>query len=187
MIVRQSRLRQIGWLALLSICLALFVALSFRVNAVKSEVVRTERAIIALERETRRLETEFQTRANQQQLATWNRVEFGYEAPRADQYFDTERQLAELGEGRAPGAPSPIRVARAPQDGEADAAGDNSLIAMVSPLTGRPANASAREEMSARPSPRQTPSRSADSAAGSLADRLGAPLDFSASVAEVSE
>lgn len=191
MIVRQSRLRQIGWLALLSVCLALFVALSFRVNAVKSEVVRTERSIVALERETRRLETEFQTRANQQQLATWNRVEFGYEAPRADQYFDTERQLAGLGEGRAPGAPAPIRVARAPDAaGEAEGS-DNSLIAMVSPLTGLPATEPARQGMSVPASGAATRAKArtkngAD-AAGSLADRLGAPLDLSASVAEVQE
>lgn len=184
MIVRRSRLRQIGWLALLGFCFALFIALSFRVNAVKSEVVRAERTIIALKRETRRLETEFQTRANQQQLATWNEVEFGYKAPRADQYFDTERELAALGEGRAPGAPAPIRVARAPEeDAEAAPDGDGSLIAMVSPLTGLPATSAERDGMSA-------PSARGDGSAAtrnSLADRLGAPIDLPSPVAEVQE
>ena len=81
-----SRLRQIGWLVVIATCLGLFLALSFRVHAVKSEVRLAERQIIALKNETLMLETEFQARANQRQLANWNAVEFGYEAPRADQY-----------------------------------------------------------------------------------------------------
>ncbi len=178
-----SRIRQIGWLALLAVCLALFVALTFRVNAVKSEVVRAERTIVALERETRRLETEYQTRANQQQLATWNKVEFGYDTPRADQFMETERQLAELGEGRAPGAPAPIRVARAPDPRADDAGDENPIIAMVSPLTGLPETAPAedanREEMGAR--------AARDEAASSLADRLQATMDAPSVQTELAE
>lgn len=130
-----SRLRQIGWLVVMAICLGLFFALSFRVHAVKSEVRLAEREIIALNNETIMLETEFQARANQRQLANWNAVEFGYEAPRADQYLESERQLASLGLPRAPGAPAPIRVARASVDTLPDAAADRP---MVSPLTGQP-------------------------------------------------
>ena len=133
MIAADSRLRQIGWVVILAICLAGFVALTFRVNAVKSEVRLAERRIIQLEREKLLLETEVETRANQQQLASWNALEFGYEAPRADQYLESERQLAALGTPRAIGAPSPIRVARAPDAGEAGAP-----AAMVSPITGKP-------------------------------------------------
>ena len=106
MIAAGSRLRQIGWVVILAICLAGFVALTFRVNAVKSEVRLAERRIIQLEREKLLLETEVETRANQQQLASWNALEFGYEAPRADQYLESERQLAALGTPRAIGAPS---------------------------------------------------------------------------------
>lgn len=127
-----SRLRQIGWLMALAICFALFVALTFRVNSVKSEVRLAERQIVQLKRENLLLETEFQTRANQQQLADWNAIEFGYKAPRADQYLEGERQLASLGLPRQIGAPSPIRVARA------DAAmPDAAAAAMVSPVSGR--------------------------------------------------
>ena len=128
-----SRLRQIGWAAALLGCLGLFLGLSFRVHAVKSEVLLAEREIIALKSETLELETEFQTRASQRQLADWNAVEFGYHAPRADQYLESERQLASLGSPMGPNAPSPIRVARAdiPQDNAESAR-------MVSPLTGEP-------------------------------------------------
>ncbi|GAA4051979.1 hypothetical protein [Parerythrobacter jejuensis] len=133
MMVGGSRLRQIGWAMALGVVFALFIALTFRVNAVKSEVVRAERQIVSLKRETMRLETEFQTRANQQQLANWNAVDFGYVAPRADQYLENERQLARLGEPTAPGAPAPIRVARSPSSGD--------FPALVSPLTGKPVEA----------------------------------------------
>lgn len=105
--------RSLGWAAVLAICFAAVIVLSFKVHAVKSEVLLAERQLIALERETLLLETEFQTRASQRQLAEWNTVEFGYQAPRAGQFLEGERQLASLGEVRQPGAPSPIRLASA--------------------------------------------------------------------------
>lgn len=133
MMISGSRLRQIGWAAALLACFGLFLGLSFRVHAVKSEVQLAEREIIALKSETLELETEFQARASQRQLADWNAVEFGYQAPRADQYLEGERQLASLGSPRGPNAPSPIRVARA----EIPAEGAEQRQ-MVSPLTGKP-------------------------------------------------
>ncbi|PZT88896.1 MAG: hypothetical protein DI637_07140 [Citromicrobium sp.] len=108
-----SRFRQIGWALLLGACFAALLALTFQVNAVKSDVRLVERQIIAAERSKLMLETEFQTRASQHQLADWNAVEFGYAAPRADQYVEHERQLAVLGTPRGHDAPEPIRVAAA--------------------------------------------------------------------------
>ena len=110
--VRGSRLRQIGWAICIGIVFGGFMLLTFRVNAVKSEVVRAERLIVDMEREKLALETEFETRANQQQLADWNAIEFGYAPPRADQFLETERQLASFSAPRAPGSPAPIRFAR---------------------------------------------------------------------------
>jgi hypothetical protein len=128
-----SRLRQLGWAVTLALCITLFAALTFKVNSVRSEVRLAERQILALQREKVLLETEFETRASQQQLAQWNAVEFGYQAPGPGQYLEGERQLARLGEERGPAAPTPIRVARAP-----DAGSPASFPAMVSPLTGKP-------------------------------------------------
>ncbi len=140
MMVTGSRLRQIGWAAVFIVCLAAFMLLTFRVNAVKADVQHAERNIVQLERTKTLLETEFQTRANQQQLSDWNDVEFGYRAPKADQYLENERQLANLGEPRGTNAPAPIRVAHeaAPKE--------SALIAMVSPLTGKLAQAASAEE-----------------------------------------
>lgn len=128
----RDRIRSIGWAVILSICFACTMALTFRVNAVKSQVRLTERQIVALRQEKLFLETEFETRANQQQLRTLNEVEFGYEAPKAAQYLETERQLAALGKPRGPDAPEPIRVAVATAPGE-----NGGFPEMVSPLTGK--------------------------------------------------
>lgn len=134
--VAGSRLRQLGWFVTLALCMTLFVGLTFKVNSVRSEVRLAERQILALQREKVLLETEFETRASQQQLAQWNAVDFGYQAPGPGQYLEGERQLAALGEPRALAAPTPIRVARAPDSSKTVA-----FPAMVSPLTGRPVQA----------------------------------------------
>ncbi|MBC2663973.1 hypothetical protein H7F51_00420 [Novosphingobium flavum] len=130
----RSRARSIGWAAVLVTCFALTLALTFRVNAVKSQVRLTERRIVSLKMERGMLETEFETRANQQQLRALNEVEFGYQAPTAGQYLESERQLAMLGKPRGPDAPDMIRVAKADP---AQQSGDSLLPAMVNPLTGK--------------------------------------------------
>lgn len=149
--VERSQMYSLGWVAVLAVCFALFAGLSVRVHAVKSEVLLAERKIIALKRESMLLETEFETRASQRQLVEWNAVEFGFSAPRADQFLDGERQLARLGQPVGPGAPVQIRLARTDQ-----AANDETLparvndAAMVSPLSGEKVTlASARREADA--------------------------------------
>jgi hypothetical protein len=131
MTASRASLRGIGWAALLGLCCAALFGLSLKVNALKAEVRQTENRILALRRETLYLETEYETRANQQQLAAWNAVDFGYQAPTAGQFFENERQLAALGKPAGPGAPTPIRVAAAPSEPAA-------LPPLVSPLTGKP-------------------------------------------------
>jgi hypothetical protein len=158
----RDRARSIGWAVILTVCLALTVILTFRVNAVKSQVRLTERQIVALKQEKLFLETEFQARASQQQLRNLNDVEFGYEAPSAAQYLEGERQLAALGKPRAADAPEPIRVASAADVVE----GEGLFPAMVSPLTGKPAGASPGTE------PAEAPADEAKPAAASLGARL---------------
>jgi hypothetical protein len=137
MIVTSRQMRSLGWAAVLAVCVSLFAVLSVRVHAVKSEVLLAERKIIALKRESMLLETEFQARASQRQLAEWNTVEFGYSAPRAHQFLDGERQLAALGQPLSPNAPAQIRLARLDSgDDEAGVGGGRSANAMVSPLSG---------------------------------------------------
>ena len=131
----RDKVRSIGWVFVLTVCFALTMALTMRVNAVKSQVRLAERKIVALKQEKLLLETEFETRANQQQLRALNDMEFGYQAPTARQYLEGERQLAALGKARSPGAPEPIRVAMV---SVTPAEGEGGLFpAMVSPLTGK--------------------------------------------------
>ncbi len=176
--VKGSRIRQIGWAVALTICFGIFAALTFQVNSVKSEVRLAERQIVSLEREKLLLETEFQARANQQQLADWNAIDFGYTAPRADQYIAGQRQLASLGQPTSTGAPSPIRVARAP---DSDDAG---FPEMVSPLSGRQV---AQTDLETPVSSPVSQGREADSVASEFARAFGEATPLAARVAEVVE
>ena len=133
--------RRIGWFAALGTCLALYATLHIKVTAVHADVVRAERQIVSLEEQNMLLETEFLTRSNQVQLAAWNRVDFGFQAPTADQFIDSPRQLAQFGSPPAEGAPTPIRLAglRSGEDVP-------EFPQIVSPLTGRPIEANLLEE-----------------------------------------
>jgi hypothetical protein len=147
----RDRLHTIGWGTALAICFALTLALTFKVNAVKSEVHLANRQIAHLQQEKMFLETEFEARANQQQLKALNDTDFGYEAPTAGQYLESERQLAMLGKPAAPDAPKPVRMA------ENDAVGLPSglpagMPAMVSPMTGKPMDAPAKADHAGRKS-----------------------------------
>jgi len=141
----RDRLSTIGWGFALTICFALTLALTFRVNAVKSEVRLAERRVAQLRQEKMFLETEFETRASQQQLQAFNDVDFGYAAPTAGQYMESERQLAQLGKPRSPDAPAPIRVAAA--DGTQSL---RAMPALVSPLAGQFGDA-ASQKVAAKP------------------------------------
>ncbi|MGX7896761.1 hypothetical protein [Tsuneonella sp. HG222] len=130
---RQSRLRRMGWFAALGLSTIMYGALHLKVHAVRSEVVNAERRLVALEGRKIMLETEFETRASQERLASWNRVEFGYVAPGAKQFVGSTRELAEFGAPRSAAAPAPIRVASVASENEVPA-----FPRMVSPLTGKP-------------------------------------------------
>ena len=135
--ITPDRLRSIGWSAMLGLCFVLLVALTFKVNAVKGQVRQAEREIVALRQEKLFLETEYETRANQQQLTAMNAVEFGYKAPAAGQYLQGERDLAQFGKAQAADAPAPIQMASAEQAGKTASDGLTGTPAMVSPLTGK--------------------------------------------------
>jgi hypothetical protein len=135
----RNHARSIGWAFVLTVCFAVTMALTVRVNAMKSEVRLAERQLIALKREKIFLETEIETRGNQQKLRVLNDIEFGYQAPTAGQYLGSERQLAAYGKPAAADAPAPVRVAAAVGDTE-----QLPFAAMVSPLTGKAVAAEAR-------------------------------------------
>ncbi|MEO0642221.1 MAG: hypothetical protein AAFY47_02240 [Pseudomonadota bacterium] len=134
MMMTATRLRQIGLGVVLGLCIAAFAVLSLTVHAVRSEVLVADSKIVQLEKRKQLLETEFQARASQHQLAKWNRVDLGFIAPRADQYMDNRAQLALLGQPAGPDAPTPIRVARLERGGQELSEPRD----MVSPVSGKP-------------------------------------------------
>jgi len=140
MMVNRSHVKTAGWAAVLLGCASAVAMLMFKVNAVRSEVRNAEERIVELQRDNLYLETEFETRASQQQLAALNRMEFGYVAPGPGQFLPNERALTAFAEPRAAGAPQMIRVAR----------GDIADVELAS-FSGEVAEAVADDEPEAKP------------------------------------
>ena len=149
----RDRLHSFGWAVCLIVCGALFAALTFRVNAVKSQVRLAERQIVALEQEKTLLETEFETRANQHQLA------------QLEPTSSSATPRRPPGNSSRTSASSPVRQpARAPErpSRSASPALDRrrraaAIPKLVSPLTGKPIDEEAararrrRVDLSSRP------------------------------------
>lgn len=95
-----SRLKNLGWLALVLVVAISLYPLSLSVASVRSDLTRTEANIVSTKARLRYLETEFATRASMRQLELWNALDYGYEAPQSKQYLTGERALANLGKGR---------------------------------------------------------------------------------------
>ncbi|MBS7669148.1 hypothetical protein [Croceicoccus gelatinilyticus] len=109
----RARLHSLLWTGAVALALALALALTLQVKAVNSQIAETEKSILATKQRIAVLETEFQTRARQQQLVRWNEVEFGYVAPKASQFLDGQAQLAMLGKPVDIIEAAPIRMADA--------------------------------------------------------------------------
>ncbi len=151
MMVSANRFRSIGWIALLLVCAALVMVLAFRVNSLRSQVHRTELQIVALRKEKLYLETEVETRANQQQLKLWNDVEFGYVAPTAGQYLANERQLAAFAKPDGPDSPEPIRVASADDTVAAEAAFPSVISGLAADISAPATSTDEDEKPAAKP------------------------------------
>jgi hypothetical protein len=119
MTLAMKKLKNFGWLALLSTIAVLLYPLSLNVGALHSKLVQTDRKIMETKREISFLQAELRTRANMQQLAEWNDVLYGYAPPTAEQFLDGERALARL-DGTGP-IMKPVMVAVSNIDGNAPA------------------------------------------------------------------
>lgn len=119
MTLAMKRLKNFGWVALLSVVAVLLYPLSLNVGALHSKLVSTDRKIMETKREISFLQAELKTRANMQQLAEWNDLLYGFAPPTAAQFLDGERALANL-QGGEPEV-KPVLVAVAGVDGSAPA------------------------------------------------------------------
>ena len=96
MTLAMKKLKNFGWVALLSFIIVLLYPMSLNVGALHSELVSTDRKIMETKREISFLQAELRTRANMAQLAEWNDLLYGYGPPTADQFLAGERALANL-------------------------------------------------------------------------------------------
>ncbi|HMN54079.1 MAG TPA: hypothetical protein PKC32_07800 [Sphingopyxis sp.] len=139
MLMAARKLQGIGLVLLVLLFAMALYPVSLKVAATRSELTRIERQIDRTQANIRYLESELAVRASMRQLEQWNADSFGYSAPSASQYLESERQLASLdGLPRARGANDVAPV----------------LMAMVSPVgvspAGTPATAAA-EKPAAKP------------------------------------
>lgn len=109
MTLAMKKLKNFGWVALLSVIIVLLYPMSLNVGALHSELVSTDRKIMETKREISFLQAELRTRANMAQLAEWNDLLYGYGPPTADQFLAGERALANL-DGVGPDV-QPVMVA----------------------------------------------------------------------------
>ena len=119
MLMAARKLQGIGLVLLVLIFAMMLYPVSLKVAATRSELTRIERDIIRARDNIRYLESELAVRASMRQLEQWNADAFGYSAPDAGQYLESERQLASL--DRLPRARGANEVAPV-------------LMAMVSPV-----------------------------------------------------
>jgi hypothetical protein len=96
MTLAMKKLKNFGWVALLSAIIVVLYPMSLNVGALHSELVSTDRKIMETKREISFLQAELRTRANMAQLAEWNDLLYGYGPPTADQFLAGERALANL-------------------------------------------------------------------------------------------
>ncbi|MEQ1538274.1 MAG: hypothetical protein ABL928_05055 [Sphingorhabdus sp.] len=115
MTLAMKKLKNFGWVALLSVIIVLLYPMSLNVGALHSELVSTDRKIMETKREISFLQAELKTRANMAQLAEWNDLLYGYGPPTADQFLAGERALANL-DGIGPDV-KPVMVAVSDMDG----------------------------------------------------------------------
>jgi hypothetical protein len=141
MLMAARKLQGIGLVLLVLLFAMALYPVSLKVAATRSELTRIERQIDRTQANIRYLESELAVRASMRQLEQWNADSFGYSAPSASQYLESERQLASLdGLPRARGANEVAPV----------------LMAMVSPVGVSPAGtpapaAAAAEKPAAKP------------------------------------
>lgn len=129
MLMAARKLQGIGLVLLVLIFAMMLYPVSLKVAATRSELTRIERQIDRTRDNIRYLESELAVRASMRQLEQWNADTFGYSAPDAGQYLESERQLASL--DRLPRARGANEVAPV-------------LMAMVSPV-GTPAVSATKE------------------------------------------
>ena len=171
MLMAARKLQGIGLVLLVLIFAMMLYPVSLKVAATRSELTRIERDIVQARDNIRYLESELAVRASMRQLEQWNADAFGYSAPDAAQYLESERQLASLDRlPRARGANevapvlmamvSPVAVPAAPKQSPVVSEPAATKPAAAKPVTAKPVQlAQADTGVRSDVTPRMAPTR----------------------------
>jgi hypothetical protein len=115
-----QRFRALGWVAGIASAATGLYLISLQVAAERAKLEAVDRRIAAAHRDMRQLQTELGTRASMRQLQKWNEDVLSMDAPRAQQYLQSEVELASLSPDRTlpagvPVTPRATLVAAAPK------------------------------------------------------------------------
>lgn len=108
--------KSVGWVAGIGAAALTCYMFSLSVASERAELAQLDSRIVALKQSIRTLNTELETRGRVHQLQHWASADFGFTAPSAGQFLDSEVTLAQLElPSQASPLEAPVRMAAAPQ------------------------------------------------------------------------
>ncbi len=118
MLMAAQKLKDIGLVLLTLFCAMMLYLFSTYVGGTRTALYQLEKDVARKQANIRYLESEIAVRSAMVQLERWNEEYFGYQAPGAEQYLRSERQLASLdrlpGVGRPRGGAAPVMALAMP-------------------------------------------------------------------------
>ncbi len=108
--------KSVGWVAGIGAAALTCYMFSLSVASERAELAQLDSRIVQIKQSIRTLNTELETRGRVHQLQHWASADFGFTAPSAGQFLESEVTLAQLElPSRASPMEAPVRMADAPQ------------------------------------------------------------------------
>jgi uncharacterized protein with LGFP repeats len=108
--------KSVGWVAGIGAAALTCYMFSLSVASERAELAQLDSRVVALKQSIRTLNTELETRGRVHQLQHWASADFGFTAPSAGQFLESEVTLAQLElPSQASPMEGPVRMADAPQ------------------------------------------------------------------------
>ena len=108
--------KSVGWVAGIGAAALTCYMFSLSVASERAELAQLDSQIVELKQSIRTLNTELGTRSRVHQLQHWASADFGFAAPAAGQFLESEVTLAQLElPSQASPMEAPVRMAAAPQ------------------------------------------------------------------------
>ena len=132
--------KSVGWVAGIGAAALTCYMFSLSVASERAELAQLDSQIVDLKQSIRTLNTELETRGRVHQLQHWASADFGFAAPGADQFLESEVTLAQL-ELPSQAAPmdAPVRMAAASQPAAAMPRVVQASAPSAAPAPARPA------------------------------------------------